>query len=115
MSSGDFGALSVLVQTFGAVRYLFSVPKECFTPVPKVESAVISYEALSDRKEIPHNLESILKIAFSNPRKKLFSNLLRLDSKENLTLMFENLGLKENTRAHEVSCEKYIEIARRFI
>src|SRR6187397_3355186 len=36
-----YGVLSVLVQAFFEVEYLFEVNEQCFTPPPKVKSAVI--------------------------------------------------------------------------
>ena len=36
-----YGVLSVLIQYYYNVEYLFSVGNECFTPPPKVQSGVI--------------------------------------------------------------------------
>ena len=39
--SKTYGVLSVLIQAFFRVEYLFEVQEECFIPPPKVKSAVI--------------------------------------------------------------------------
>ncbi len=45
-----YGVLSVLLQYYYRVEYLFSVGNECFTPQPKVQSGVIR---LSARESLP--------------------------------------------------------------
>lgn len=37
----EYGILSVLIQVFYEVTYLFEVHEQCFSPPPKVKSAVI--------------------------------------------------------------------------
>src|SRR5690606_25632351 len=53
----DYGILSVLIQAFYRVEYLFEVHEQCFMPPPKVKSAVIRltrleqpYDIASERK-----------------------------------------------------------------
>ena len=45
-----YGILSVLIQAFYHVEYLFDVPPESFNPPPKVMSGVIE---LKEKKDIP--------------------------------------------------------------
>ncbi|MWV61218.1 ribosomal RNA small subunit methyltransferase A [Helicobacter saguini] len=115
----EFCALSVLARLRGSIKFLFFVGRENFVPQPKVDSAVILFEscALKSQK-IPKNIESILKAAFANPRKRLFSNLLAyLDSKnieskrQILENIFQILGLDSNIRPHEVDETIYAKLA----
>jgi len=68
-----YGILSVLVQAFYEVEYLFDVPPESFNPPPKVMSGVIRLK----RKEIPVEVRSekafftLVKAAFGQRRKML--------------------------------------------
>ncbi len=68
-----YGVLSVLVQAFYEVEYLFDVNEHCFNPPPKVKSGVIR---LLPRK-IPLELENekkfflLVKTAFNQRRKTL--------------------------------------------
>jgi 16S rRNA (adenine1518-N6/adenine1519-N6)-dimethyltransferase len=76
--SKTYGILSVLVQTFFTVEYLFEVGEEAFVPPPKVKSAVIR---LLPRKDIPafHSearLFRLVKTAF-NQRRKMLRNAAR--------------------------------------
>ena len=68
-----YGVLSVLVQAFYTVEYLFEVHEECFTPPPNVKSAVIR---LVGRKDIPsmkseRSFFVLVKTAFNQRRKTL--------------------------------------------
>ena len=73
-----YGVISVLMQAFFEVEYLFEVHENCFNPPPKVKSAVIR---LKPRKELP-NMRSerdmflLVKTAF-NQRRKTLRNAVR--------------------------------------
>lgn len=73
-----YGVLSVLIQAFFTVEYLFEVPEHCFTPPPKVKSAVIR---LRPRKDTPamrseKHFFLLVKTAF-NQRRKTLRNAVR--------------------------------------
>jgi 16S rRNA (adenine1518-N6/adenine1519-N6)-dimethyltransferase len=68
-----YGVLSVLIQAYYEVEYLFDVSNQCFTPPPKVESGVIRLR----RKTTALNVKSdkafklLVKTAFNQRRKTL--------------------------------------------
>ena len=68
-----YGVLSVLIQAFYQVDYLFDVSNECFTPPPKVQSGVIRLR----RRKTDLNYTSeksfrlLVKTAFGQRRKTL--------------------------------------------
>jgi 16S rRNA (adenine1518-N6/adenine1519-N6)-dimethyltransferase len=76
--SKESGILSILIQAFFKVTYLFDVHKNCFTPPPNVESGVIRLENLKN----PHNITDkrkfiiLIKAAF-NQRRKTLRNALK--------------------------------------
>lgn len=68
-----YGVLSVLIQAFFKVEYLFDVDANCFTPPPKVTSGVIR---LTRRNDVPEMKSSrsffvLVKTAFNQRRKTL--------------------------------------------
>ena len=72
-----YGVLSVLIQAFFKVEYLFEVHEQCFNPPPKVKSAVIRLtprEAPAFRDEKSFFL--LVKTAF-NQRRKTLRNAVR--------------------------------------
>lgn len=73
-----YGILSVLMQAFFKVDYLFDVPPGCFTPPPKVMSGVVRFSntqnpfGIDDKKKFIR----LVKAAF-NQRRKTLRNALR--------------------------------------
>ncbi|SDE78856.1 16S rRNA (adenine(1518)-N(6)/adenine(1519)-N(6))-dimethyltransferase RsmA [Riemerella columbipharyngis] len=75
----SYGILSVLVQAYYDVEYLFTVNENVFTPPPKVKSGVIKLtrnpkEALTGIEDL---FKKIVKAGFNQRRKKL-SNALKI-------------------------------------
>lgn len=95
----SYGILSVLVQTFYQVEYLFDVSREAFNPPPKVMSGVIRMtrkEEISPFKD-QRSLFSLVKMAF-NQRRKTLRNATRS--------LFEESVLKDeifNKRAEQLT------------
>lgn len=73
-----YGILSVLLQTFYNIEYLFTVNEKVFNPPPKVKSAVIRLTRNNRKKlECDENLYfTVVKTAF-NQRRKTLSNSLK--------------------------------------
>jgi 16S rRNA (adenine1518-N6/adenine1519-N6)-dimethyltransferase len=76
--SRTYGILSVLVQAFYEVEYLFDVPPESFSPPPKVMSGVIRLKAGKVKYEMRNEklFFQLVKTAF-NQRRKMLRNALR--------------------------------------
>ncbi len=74
----DYGILSVLLQAYYDIEYLFSLGPEVFTPPPKVNSGVIRLKRNFDKKLDcdPKKFKSLVKMAF-NQRRKTLRNALR--------------------------------------
>jgi 16S rRNA (adenine1518-N6/adenine1519-N6)-dimethyltransferase len=76
--SRDYGILSVLLQSFYKIEYLFGVPPQVFNPPPKVQSAVIRLRR-NDRQILPCDeglFVKVVKTAF-NQRRKMLRNSLK--------------------------------------
>ncbi len=75
--SKTYGILSVFIQTFYDVEYLFTVNENVFTPPPKVKSAVIKLTR-NQRSELPCSeklFKQVVKTSFGQRRKMLRSSL----------------------------------------
>lgn len=102
-----YGILSVLIQAFFAVEYLFEVHEQCFNPPPKVKSAVIR---LTPRKEPLHIPDeklffTLVKTAF-NQRRKMLRNAVRN--------LFNEEILKSpifDKRAEQLSIEDFVQLS----
>ena len=101
----DYGILSVMVQAYYDVKYLFTVHENVFNPPPKVKSGVISLlrnpkEGLAGNETL---FKNIVKAGFNQRRKKLSNALKVLNIPEELSgHNFLNL------RAEELSVQDFI-------
>jgi 16S rRNA (adenine1518-N6/adenine1519-N6)-dimethyltransferase len=98
-----YGILSVLVQAYYSVEYLFDVPPGCFTPPPKVMSGVIRLKVGNAKFEIRNEQAffKLVKAAF-NQRRKTLRNAVRT--------LFDEKMLKEdifNKRAEQLTIEDF--------
>jgi len=104
--SKTYGILSVLLQTYFTVDYLFTVDASVFNPPPKVQSAVIKV-VRNNTKVIPCNEKlyfRVIKTAF-NQRRKTLSNSLKS--------ILLNLKPKDDIfrkRPEQLSVEEFIEL-----
>lgn len=80
----DYGILSVLVQYYYDIKYLFDVPPGAFNPPPKVMSGVIQLERRSQQPEVRSEKKFFLlvKTAFNQRRKTLRNAVKSLFDKE---------------------------------
>ena len=80
----DYGAITVSLNYYGAVRNAFTVPRQMFTPQPDVDSAVVDIQPWTEKplqaadEDLFHRL---VKAAFGQRRKTLNNALktLQLD------------------------------------
>lgn len=101
-----YGVLSVLIQAFYKVEYLFDVPENCFQPPPKVKSGVIRLLPL---KVIPpmkseQYFFQLVKTAF-NQRRKTLRNAVRG--------LFDAADLQDelfNKRAEQLTVQQFAEL-----
>ncbi len=79
-----YGILSVLLQTYYDIEYLFTVSEHVFDPPPKVKSAVIRMSR-NHREGLPCDeslFKKVIKTAFNQRRKTLRNSLKPLLGKE---------------------------------
>lgn len=81
-----YGVLSVLVQAFYQVDYLFDVGNECFTPPPKVQSGVIRLTRKAQALDVKSEraFQVLVKTAFNQRRKTLRNAVKSLFAAETL-------------------------------
>ncbi len=82
-----YGILSVLMQAFFTVDYLFDVHEQCFNPPPKVKSGVLRFTDLGNPHGIANKRKfiNLVKTAFNQRRKTLRNGLKGLLPAEALT------------------------------
>jgi 16S rRNA (adenine1518-N6/adenine1519-N6)-dimethyltransferase len=76
--TGDYGPLSVVLQSLAKVKRIARVPPQAFWPAPEVESAIVKIDPDPARKAAtgdPHRLASVVHRLFLHRRKTLWQNL----------------------------------------
>jgi 16S rRNA (adenine1518-N6/adenine1519-N6)-dimethyltransferase len=104
-----YGILSVLLQAYYNIDYLFKVQPGVFTPPPKVLSAVIRLKR-NDVVALPCNEELFVRVVKQgfNTRRKTLRNALK-----NLNLAAEISALKiMDKRAEQLSVEEFINLTQ---
>jgi 16S rRNA (adenine1518-N6/adenine1519-N6)-dimethyltransferase len=117
---GDMSLLSLAVQYYAVPEIIAKVPRTYFWPEPKVDSVILRIKSKIGKrvrsKEETKKFFQVVKVGFSQKRKKLFNNLLPLTgkSKEKLQEVFVNCGLDQNVRAEDLSLEEWGKLAKYF-
>ncbi len=106
----EYGSMTLFLKYYFNVEKLFKVSKNCFNPIPKVESAIIK---MTKRDKLPvvnkENYFKIINDSFRMKRKTLKNNLKDYDFLK-IKEVLEKYGLDENVRAEEIDEEVFIEI-----
>lgn len=116
VGSRQSGAVTVAVNFYAKPEMLFGVSAGSFMPAPKIDSAVIRLNVLSDSPVIIDNEEkffAVVKAAFSQRRKILANSLcsgLSLDKAKVFEILRE-CGIPENIRAEKLSLQNFADIA----
>lgn len=107
----DYGILSIFVQLWYDVEYLFTVPETVFSPPPKVKSAVVRMSRNSRISlECDENLfKKIVKNTFNQRRKKLRNSIQQIVGKESPMLGDPIL----DKRPEQLSIEEFIALTKK--
>lgn len=110
--SKAYGSLTVYLNYYFNIHYLFDVSRLAFNPVPKVESATVNFERKKEKPNIKNEdlLFKVITDSFKMKRKTLKNNLKEYDWNKIKTVLEQN-NLTENIRAEELSLEVFIAIA----
>ena len=105
----DYGILSVLVQAYFRVEYLFDVSESCFTPPPKVKSGVIRMVNAGNPWNITDDrrFHRLVKTAFGQRRKQLRNPLKPLFAAD---VLMDAIFTK---RAEDLSVGDYVDLLKK--
>ncbi|MBO6539099.1 MAG: 16S rRNA (adenine(1518)-N(6)/adenine(1519)-N(6))-dimethyltransferase RsmA [Rhizobiaceae bacterium] len=106
--SSAYGRLGVLAGWRAEARILFDVPRQAFTPPPKITSAVVRLEP----REVPlpadlKTMERLTQAAFGQRRKMLRQSLKALGG----ATLLEGVGIDPTRRAETLSVEEFVALA----
>jgi 16S rRNA (adenine1518-N6/adenine1519-N6)-dimethyltransferase len=112
----EYGAMSVMIQYFARVSSLMEVPREAFSPVPKVDSAVLELDferPYPRRARDDASFKRTVRGAFAHRRKTLVNSLrgaLPDLGKEKILEALKKSAIDPGKRAETLSIEDFLNL-----
>ena len=108
----DYGSITVFLNYYFDINYLFTVKSTCFNPIPKVDSAVINFTKKESNYTVTNEelLFKLIEDSFKMKRKTLKNNLKNYNW-DKILLILKKYNLPATVRAEQISLEIFIEIA----
>lgn len=107
--------LSISVKVYGEPKYICSVPRKFFRPIPNVDSAVILIENISKKFFIESKIDEkrffeVLKAGFAHKRKVVIRNLEAVIDKNTLENIWGREGFSKDLRAENITLDMWKKI-----
>ncbi len=117
-STAEYSSLTLFCSYYASVKKLFDVPAGCFSPKPKVDSAVVRFDMYKTPPVKPADTElffKLIRLAFAHRRKTLVNCLSACPetafSKTKVNDMLISLGFSQNVRGEELDIYDFTRIA----
>ena len=109
----NYGRLSIMVNLNNDVKKLLNVKPSSFIPRPKVDSTVIKISPKNKHINVNDEVfEKIVKVCFSQRRKKVKNNLDQLNI--NTISLLELSNIDPDIRAENIDLEGFLRISRNY-
>lgn len=109
--SREYGSITVLMDYYYDVKQEFIVPKEKFTPKPKVDSCIVSFN-YKDKDDIDRDkYKQLVRSAFQFKRKNLRNNLKGYNLDE-INKILNKYGYDLNNRAEDIPFTVFVDIVK---
>ena len=112
-SSKEYGSISAYLSYMGDNDIVRIVKRNCFEPVPNVDSAVYRFIRRNDDSDEAFLI--FLRKAFEQKRKKLINNLSKDFPKDNLISILNEMNLDENIRAEAMSADQLYKMYQKVV
>ena len=114
--SSDYGAITAVLGYYGSAKKLFKVSAGCFTPAPKVDSAVVRIDLYPEPVYQPKDerlFRNLIKFAFEMRRKTLLNALsAKLPyPKDKILEAIRAMGLPDTVRGERLSTEEFVKLS----
>ena len=107
--SRHYGYLTVLTQLHTNPRIEFGIPPGVFSPPPKVDSALVTFQmkGIQLPAEQRKALLEFVKLCFAHKRKNLLNNLAPVYPRQRVETELAGLKLPESIRAEQLALEHF--------
>lgn len=110
----SYGVLTLSVWYNHIIRILFDIPRNCFYPVPKVDSVVVELNRIGDRDIEKSFFMRVVRAAFSNRRKMLPNVLVNLGlDRGYIVEILKEIGIDPHRRGETLSGEEFLSLGKR--
>ena len=111
VSSKDYGASSVILNTFASCKVVRVVKKQVFTPMPKVDSCIVKIDLDKSKFGCDKQYVDFVYKCFQMKRKTLINNLIKSGyDKQKIIEILDKLNLKQTTRPEELNVEHFVSL-----
>jgi len=109
--SRHYGYLTVLTQLDTNPRIEFGIPPGAFSPPPKVDSALVTFQMKPGGIQLPPEerkaLLEFVKLCFAHKRKSLVNNLAPVYTRQRVETELAALKLPQRIRAEQLELEQF--------
>ena len=107
----DYNSLTILLNYYTDVEYLFTVPKKVFVPAPNVESAVVKIMTKEKKEfEVDQKFFKFVRSCFVQRRKTLLNNLISSygkDKKQDLQASWFDSEIEATRRSETLTLTEF--------
>ena len=114
VNTKEYSRITILANWKFNIKKIFDVSPNCFFPRPKIESTLLEFLPKTDYIKIrnPKYLEKITKIFFSQRRKMIKKNFIKLFKDSNY--MSKKLKIQLSDRPQNLSTDKFLMIIKEY-
>ena len=112
VGSRDYGSLTVFLNYYYDIKKLFDVGRNCFTPRPNVDSAIVEMKLKNNRLEVLDRdlFNKVVRDSFLHKRKNIRNNLKNYDL-DIVESVLKRYGFDLGVRAESLELEVFVEMA----
>ena len=114
VNTKNYSRISILANWKFNIKKIFDISPECFVPKPKIKSTLLEFIPKKNIVKIknPKNLENITKIFFSQRRKMIKKNFMRLF--KNFNNLSKKVNIKLTDRPQNISVDKFLMLIKEY-
>ena len=114
VNTKNYSRITILSNWKFYIKKLFDINPECFSPRPKIKSSLLEFTPKKNIVDIkyPRNIEKITNIFFSQRRKMVKKNFMKLFKNYDEVSKLVNIRLTD--RPQNIPIEKFLEIIKIF-
>ena len=114
VNTKNYSRITILSNWKFYIKKLFDINPECFSPRPKIKSSLLEFTPKKNIVDIkyPKNIEKITNIFFSQRRKMVKKNFIKLF--KNFDEVSKLVNIKLTDRPQNIPIEKFLEIIKIF-